>query len=144
MCLVDEAYKKVKVESKRLLEVSKDLVGALASDIREEYDEIERKRMEHDKACRAAVKERQTPPSTEGVDVRSLDELKEELETQKANLELNSITNPGVIEQYERRKQEVSAVRLVRSMVAPHCIRLRSWRRTLMKSNGRWRDSKRT
>ncbi|KIL63950.1 hypothetical protein M378DRAFT_11849 [Amanita muscaria Koide BX008] len=42
------------------------------------------------------------------VDLRLLDGLKEGIETRKDNLELNSITNPGIIEQYERRKEDAS------------------------------------
>ncbi|KIL63939.1 hypothetical protein M378DRAFT_78988 [Amanita muscaria Koide BX008] len=104
---VDEAYKRVKEESKVLLDVSRDVVSKLAPDIRADYDEVENRRTEYEKARRVAEQEGTTPPASEGVDVRSLDELKEDLETQKANLELNSITNPGIIEQYERRKEEI-------------------------------------
>ncbi|KAK2463737.1 hypothetical protein APHAL10511_004230 [Amanita phalloides] len=104
---VDNLYKRVKQESKLLLEESRAVVAGIDADLREEYDEIERKRMEYDKALRAAEQEGCTPPSAEGVDVRSLDELQAELATQQANLELNMMTHPGVIEQYERRKQEI-------------------------------------
>ncbi|SRR6266576_4082876 len=105
---VDNAYRRVKQESKVLLEQSRDVVSRMNPELREEYNEIESKRLEYDKACRAAQQEGRRPPSAEGVDVRSLEELQTELETQKANLELNLMTNPGVVEQYERRKQEVS------------------------------------
>ena len=103
---MDTSYKRVKQESKQLLEESRAVVSKMEPDLRAEYDEIERKRMEYDKACHAA--EGRTLPSAEGVDVRSLEELQAEHETQKANLELNLTTDPHVVEQYERRKGEVS------------------------------------
>jgi hypothetical protein len=105
---VDNTYRKVKQDSKVLLEQSRDVVSRMNPELREEYNEIENKRLEYDKACRAAQQEGRRPPSDEGVDIRSLEELQTELETQKANLELNLMTNPGIVEQYERRKQEVS------------------------------------
>lgn len=36
-----------------------------------------------------------------------MDEIKQELENQKARLEMNTATNAGVIELYEKRKKEV-------------------------------------
>ena len=44
-------------------------------------------------------------------------ELREELETQQANLDLNLATNPGVVEQYEKRKRDVSGW-----LVAAFCV----------------------
>jgi hypothetical protein len=46
---------------------------------------------------------------------RSADQLRDELETLRQKLELVLGTDPGVIEQYERRKEEV------RSPVSPDC-----------------------
>ena len=105
---VDNAYKRIKQESKDLLEQSRAVVAGIAGELREEYDEIERKRMEYDKARRAAEQEGRAPPPAKGVDVRSLEELQAALETQQANLELNLNTDIHIVEQYERRKQEVS------------------------------------
>lgn len=39
-----------------------------------------------------------------------MEELRTELETQQANLDLILLTNPGVVEQYEQRKEEVCRV----------------------------------
>jgi hypothetical protein len=41
---------------------------------------------------------------------RSADELRDELETLRQKLELVLATDPGVIEQYERRKEEVRSI----------------------------------
>ena len=38
---------------------------------------------------------------------RDVEELENELETQKSRLDLVIATNPGVIDQYERRRAEV-------------------------------------
>lgn len=38
---------------------------------------------------------------------RTVDQLRADLEVQQANLEMIMQTNPGVIEQYEKRKAEV-------------------------------------
>lgn len=39
-----------------------------------------------------------------------MEQLGAELEVQQANLEMIMQTNPGVIEQYERRKEEVRSI----------------------------------
>lgn len=39
---------------------------------------------------------------------KSAADLQEDLETERNNLEMNSGANPGVVEQYERRKREVA------------------------------------
>ncbi|KAG2073647.1 structural maintenance of chromosomes protein [Suillus decipiens] len=41
---------------------------------------------------------------------RSVDDLRTELDVQLANLDMISSTNPGVVEQYERRKTEIEAL----------------------------------
>jgi hypothetical protein len=41
------------------------------------------------------------------VHTRSVDQLKGDLETEQNNLEMNRGANPGVVAQYERRKEEV-------------------------------------
>jgi hypothetical protein len=53
------------------------------------------------------------PPDPEGVELRSREELENELERQRAKLDLNLNTNPGVVEQYEKRKRDVSDLLLV-------------------------------
>ncbi|KAE9388443.1 hypothetical protein BT96DRAFT_782413, partial [Gymnopus androsaceus JB14] len=65
------------------------------------------KREEYEVACTAAKENGTAPPSTKGVDLRLADECRAELETQEAQLELVSKTQPGVIEQYEKRKRDV-------------------------------------
>ncbi|PFH50400.1 hypothetical protein AMATHDRAFT_61100 [Amanita thiersii Skay4041] len=112
---VNKAYKRIKQESKDKLEHSRQVIAGVTGDLKEEYETNMTVRIEYDRAvdaAEAAAKEgrHMTPPSAEGVDVRSLEELQEEMENQKAKLELNLNTNPGIVEQYERRKAEIEAL----------------------------------
>ena len=59
-------------------------------------------------ALEKSKKDGTPPPDPEGVELRSREELENELERQKAKLDLNLNTNPGVVEQYEKRKRDVS------------------------------------
>lgn len=105
--LVDDAFQAIKAESKIILDKSRRIIAGVAPELREEYSRVEALRVQYDNELAAAEKNGTTPPSAEGVDVRTLEELKAELETQRANLELNLNTNPGVVEQYEKRKRDV-------------------------------------
>lgn len=104
---VDAQFQTIKAESKASLDESRRVISEISEDLREEYNEIESKRTLYDKELAAAEQEGRTPPSADGVDVRSLEELQTDLDTQRANLELNLNTNPGVVEQYEKRKRDV-------------------------------------
>ena len=75
--------------------------------LRDEYQHIEAVRAVYDKALVSAEQNGTTPPSSEGVDIRTVDELQAELGKQQANLELNFATDGGVVEQYEKRKRQV-------------------------------------
>jgi len=46
------------------------------------------------------------------VHCRSVEQLRQELDVQRANLDMITQTNPGVVEQYERRKNEVCLLQL--------------------------------
>jgi structural maintenance of chromosomes protein 5 len=107
LCLVDQAFNAVKAASKQALDDSRLILNGVSPELREEYQAIEDVRAQYDKDVAVAEKEGLSPPSPEGVDLRSLDELRAELETQQANLDLNLATNPGVVEQYEKRKRDV-------------------------------------
>jgi hypothetical protein len=43
---------------------------------------------------------------------RSVEQLRTELDVQRANLDMITQTNPGVVEQYERRKNEVCLLQI--------------------------------
>lgn len=106
--LVDEEFRAIKTRSKAALEESREVVQNSEEDLREQYNEIETKRAQYDRDLAEAEARGTTPPSAEGVDVRTVDELQAELDRQQAKLELNLNTNPGVVEQYEKRKRDVS------------------------------------
>ncbi|EIW76265.1 P-loop containing nucleoside triphosphate hydrolase protein [Coniophora puteana RWD-64-598 SS2] len=82
----DKAYNRAKTDAKNKRDVSLQLVRDMDQEFQDEFE-----RMEHDGSVHA----------------RTVNELRAELETQEANLEMIMQTNPGVVEQYERRKQEI-------------------------------------
>ncbi|KAF8076878.1 hypothetical protein FPV67DRAFT_1605252 [Lyophyllum atratum] len=104
---VDEEFQAVKVASKAALDASRDVMNAIEPELRERYNAIEAARANYERELAAAEQNGTTPPSAEGVDLRSLEELQAELERQRANLDLNLNTNPGVVEQYEKRKRDI-------------------------------------
>ncbi|KAG5721327.1 Structural maintenance of chromosomes protein 5, partial [Termitomyces sp. T112] len=107
---VDEEFRAIKGRSKAALEESREVVQNVEEDLREQYNEIEAKRTQYDRDLTAAEANGTTPPSADGVDVRTVDELQAELNRQQAKLELNLNTNPGVVEQYEKRKRDIEVL----------------------------------
>lgn len=81
---------------------------AIDDELRQEFTAIEDARLVYEKECAKAEENGTTPPSSDGVELRSADELQADLDIQTTNLEMNLNTNPGVVEQYEKRKVEVS------------------------------------
>jgi structural maintenance of chromosomes protein 5 len=104
---VDQTFNAIKVTSKQALDDSRQILNDATPELRAEYQAIEDVRARYEKDLATAEKDGLSPPSSEDVDLRSLEELRAELETQKANLDLNLATNPGVVEQYEKRKRDV-------------------------------------
>ncbi|KAJ7180479.1 P-loop containing nucleoside triphosphate hydrolase protein [Mycena filopes] len=108
---IDAEFEALKTTTRELLDQSKVLLSELPDDMREEYQETEQARLQHEKACADAEKKGQDPPEpAENVDMRSMEELQTELEKQEANLEMNMNTNPGVVEQYEKRKEDIAVL----------------------------------
>jgi chromosome segregation ATPase len=105
--LADKAFQTSKGRSKEALEQSRQKIGEVSQELRDAYDEIEGRRIEYEKDFKEAEVNNTTPPSAEHVELRNMEQLEADLETQKANLEMNLNTNPGVVEQYEKRKKEV-------------------------------------
>ncbi|KAJ3780522.1 hypothetical protein GGU10DRAFT_391209 [Lentinula aff. detonsa] len=104
---IDAEYNEAKKRSKEALNDSRDALNTTTDEVREQYQEIQDKRTEYEQALKLAEANGTAPPSAEGVDLRTADEYRAELESQQAQLELVSKTQPGVIEQYERRKKEI-------------------------------------
>jgi hypothetical protein len=107
--LVDADYNAIKERSKAILADSRQKVFGVTPELRTEYEAIEQTRTEYERACKVAEENGTTPPDSKGVELRATEELYAELETQEANLAMNLNTNPGVVEQYEKRKKEVSS-----------------------------------
>lgn len=107
MYSVQTEFDHIKKETKLILDRSRDALNNAEPPISEEYQQIENARVEYDTALKNANERGGPMPDGTGVDLRSVDELQAELETQQANLEMNLNTNPGVVEQYEKRKRDV-------------------------------------
>ena len=117
LCLVDQAYNAIKAQSKTALDKSKEVLREATPELRAEYHVIEEARVQYERDLAVAERDELSPPSTEGIDLRTLDELQSDLETQQANLDLNLATNPGVVEQYEKRKRDVGGCWCLREVV---------------------------
>ncbi|KAI0298433.1 hypothetical protein B0F90DRAFT_1918343 [Multifurca ochricompacta] len=79
-------YVRAKERSKELLDISKAKLDEVDDKLRRTFQAMEESGTAHE---------------------RSADQLKDELETLREKLELLLATDPGVIEQYERRKEEI-------------------------------------
>lgn len=101
----DNDYQAAKVKSKEALVVSQAAVNDAADDLVAEYKAIANARSEYEDQVKAGRN-----PSPDGVDLRTADELRQELENQRAKLTGILETNPGVVEQYEHRKQLIETL----------------------------------
>ncbi|KAJ6469210.1 hypothetical protein C8R47DRAFT_1024336 [Mycena vitilis] len=105
---VDVAFLKKKKEARELMEHSQKLLLTLPEELRDEYSVTEQAWLAHDKAVAQAEQDgTDAPRPGDDVDMRTMEELQTELETQEAKLNMNMNTNPGVEEQYEKRKQDI-------------------------------------
>lgn len=104
---MDKEFRDVKAASKSILDRSREVLDESSDEVKDEYNRLEEIRVEWDAKVKEAKANGLPPPSAAGVDTRTANQLKEELETQKAKLDLNLHTNPGVVEQYEKRKRDV-------------------------------------
>jgi structural maintenance of chromosomes protein 5 len=116
---VNKTFQKIKVESKQILEKSRHDLAAASEEIQKEYAIIEEVRLVYEKNLELAKKQGLPEPDASGVDFRTVDELQAELETQRANLDMNLNTNPGVVEEYEKRKRDVRVLSL--TIFLPEC-----------------------
>ncbi|KDR84246.1 hypothetical protein GALMADRAFT_703330 [Galerina marginata CBS 339.88] len=103
----NELFQRIKAESREILTRSRDIVENSSDEVKDEYAELEKVRMQYDKEVKEAKENGLPPPDDSEIDKRSVEDLQAELETQRANLEMNLNTNPGVVEQYEKRKRDI-------------------------------------
>ncbi|TDL30065.1 P-loop containing nucleoside triphosphate hydrolase protein [Rickenella mellea] len=87
----DVVYTESKVDTKEKLRISKAKLESIDDELRRTFEKMD---------------------DTQEIHQRDAEEIRQELADQKAKLELNSATNAGVIEQYERRQQEIDDLRV--------------------------------
>jgi len=98
----------VKAQSKEILEESRRVLNEASPEVREEYNGIEEVRLRYESEEKEAKEKGLTPPDGSGVDFRTVDELKAELATQQAKLDLTMNTNQHIVDEFEKRKRDVS------------------------------------
>ncbi|KAG7097539.1 hypothetical protein E1B28_004878 [Marasmius oreades] len=103
----DAEYTRIKAESKVALEIARDAHEQAKEEHKQLYKETEAKRAAYKAALKEAQRNGTEPPSDEGIDLRTVDDLEAALEEQHAQLELITKTNSGVVEQYEKRKRDI-------------------------------------
>lgn len=96
---VDEKFKVAKARATELAVASKELVDSSPEDLRERYKRIELLRNTWNG-------EGEQPDDY--FPAMTSDKFREELGTLEIRLEQNRASNPGILEQYERREKEVS------------------------------------
>ncbi len=106
--LANDLFQQIKAQSKEILEESRRVLSEASDDVREEYNKIEEVRLQYEKEEKEALEKGLPLPDKSTVDFRTVEELRGELETQKARLELIMGTNPAVVKEYEARKKHVS------------------------------------
>ena len=107
--------------------------------------------MTYEKELELANRQGLPEPDASAVDFRTVDELQAELETQRANLDMNLNTNPGIVEEYEKREQDVRVFFSLSPISFPSLLilicRFKSLRRSSPIGRGkqpRWRITSRT
>lgn len=85
----DRIFVAAKADAKNRRDISVELVRKMDREFQEQFAKMELDGSVHD---------------------RTVEELRAELEVQKANLDMIMQTNPGVMEQYERRKTEIEGL----------------------------------
>lgn len=105
---INDEFDKCKTDSTEHLKLYKQVVESLVSPIKEMYEELELPRQRHDTAMDAAQKAGQPEPAPpEGMDTRSSEQMQNDVDAVVAKLELSANTNKGVLDQYNRRKEEI-------------------------------------
>jgi chromosome segregation ATPase len=101
--LVDRQYQHIKADSKAKLAASKQILESSEPDVQEGFHAIQAVRLasSHARSFHLTFHFQNLPNQTE-------ESLEQELEDLKAKLDMYTTQNPGVIEQYEARKQEIA------------------------------------
>lgn len=114
--LANDLFQQIKARSKEILEESRRVLSEATDEVREDYNKIEEVRLQYEKEEKEALEKGLPEPDKSAVDFRTVEELREALETQKARLELIMGTNPAVVKEYEARKKHVGNFVLIAIM----------------------------
>ncbi|KAF8187572.1 P-loop containing nucleoside triphosphate hydrolase protein [Mycena galopus ATCC 62051] len=108
---IDAAYLESKKTAKALADSNQQMLLQLPAELRNEWEAITQAQTAYEKAVESAEQKGEDAPAPgDDVDLRSRAELQAELEKQEANLEMDANTNPGVVEQYEKRKRDIEVL----------------------------------
>ena len=103
----NDRFQQVKVQSKEILEESRRVLNEASAEVRELYNEIEEVRLQYEAEEKEAKEKGLPAPDKSVVDFRTVEELKEELATQQAKLDLTMNTNQHIVDEFEKRKKDV-------------------------------------
>ncbi|TRM70021.1 P-loop containing nucleoside triphosphate hydrolase protein [Schizophyllum amplum] len=103
---LDKKFVAHKAATMAALENSRQALLDIDPEIQARYTEEQQKRTAYKDAVEQAKKDGVEPPEAGDAPLSSED-LQGKLETEEAKLELNATTNPGVVEQYEKRKRDI-------------------------------------
>ncbi len=138
--LVTEQFAQVKKETTLILERGRVALDENTPEVQEQYKQIEKDRVEYETAVKEAEEKGLAPPKVpDSIDMRSSEELQAELATQRAKLDITLNTNPGVIEQYEKRKRDVRHGSFLWETLRVTAFARSSNSRKLLKEGGRKR-----
>ncbi|KAH6912408.1 hypothetical protein BKA70DRAFT_1421971 [Coprinopsis sp. MPI-PUGE-AT-0042] len=106
---VNQAFAKMKVEVVGLLDVAKEKAEALddETEAKERLRKMQSDLAEYDRQVKAAKQNGGPLPDTEGIELRTAAEIEEALGTFRTNLDMIISTNPGVLEEYEKRQRDI-------------------------------------
>lgn len=117
-------YAALKARLNEVMEEAQKKMPLLPPELQDKAQEVEDQRNQYDKEVKAALKEGRPPPSADGIELRTTDELMVDLDTQRTNLEMNINTNPGVVEEYEKRQRDIKqlqrTIKEIQKKVAKH------------------------
>ncbi|TFK29037.1 chromosome structural maintenance protein smc5 [Coprinopsis marcescibilis] len=108
---VHTQYLKLKKETKEELTAIQALVAGTDEETRERVTENENGIKVYQAKVDEAQKNGTPMPSSEGIDLRSADELEADLKTQQARLELTQGTSLGILQEYEKRELDIAQLR---------------------------------
>ncbi|KAF5338055.1 hypothetical protein D9758_014238 [Tetrapyrgos nigripes] len=135
---VDKEYLRAKDITKEALDFSRDTLSAAGPELVAKWEERQMAWRAYFEAKAEAESNGAEVPSAEGVDLRSADELEDELQRQQAKLELTNKSNPGVVEQFERRKRDIEILENTLNGRQQNASRVDA---NIKKTLGKWRPA---